>query len=463
MATTKLWKIKGWIGKVLLYAEDPEKTETPIVLEDFSESTDTKALEDVIHYAMRLENTKDSIPQDRLVTGINCLPETARDEMQAVKIRFGKNDGIMAFHGYQSFAEGEVTPQTAHEIGIQLASELWGDRFQVLVATHVDKPIHIHNHFVINSVSFIDGYRYNHCRTSYQAMRDTSDRLCLEYGLSVVEPKDWNSTRPYAQWLAEKQGQSSIDFIRQEIDEVIADSTTDKQFFYKLKQKGYMIKMGKDITVRPLWRDRGIKLERHFGSAYSYEGICQRLMDNLSISKSKPETSIPHFKLTGPLSRYRRYTGLSARFLIYTCRVRNYAQVKPLSDAQIEFIYKEDLYKLRQISQEAQLLCTHHIETSEQLFSFQEKSQRILERRMQARRHLRYQLRAKHRSPTEKETIREQIQHLNVDIERLRKEVELCEDIARRSEVIHKKLEITYQERQKRKEVKENEYRRRSR
>lgn len=82
---------------------------------------------------------------------------------------------------------------------------------------------------------------------------------------------------------------------------------------------------------------------------------------------------------------------------------------------------------------------------------------------MQARRHLRYQLRSKHRSPTEKETIREQIQHLNVGIDRLRKEVKLCEDIARRSEVIHKKLEITYQEQQKRKEVKQDEHRRRSR
>lgn len=462
MATTKLWKIKGWIGKVLLYAEDPEKTEAPIPMDLDPETIDTQALEDVINYAMRLENIGDSMPQERLVTGINCLPETARDEMQAVKIRFGKNDGIMAFHGYQSFYEGEVSAHTAHEIGIKLANQLWGSRFQVLVATHVDKPTHIHNHFVINSVSFVDGYRYNHCKASYQEMRDASDRLCIEYGLSVVEPKGWNSTKPYAQWLAEKKGQSSIDFIRQDIDEVIADSMTDKQFFYKLKQKGYAIKIGKDITVRPIWRDRGIKLERHFGKAYSYEGICQRLVDNIPSPKIKSEIPVPHFKLVRPLSIYRRYKGLSARFLIYSCRIRNYGKGKPLSDAMIEFMYKEDLRKMRQISQEAILLCTNHIETSEQLFCFQDDKERILERRLQARKHLRYRLRSKTRSKEEKDNIRLQIQTLNQEIDSLRKEVGLCKDIVQRSEVIRQKMEITKEE-MKRKEVKQNEHRRRSR
>lgn len=80
--------------------------------------------------------------------------------MMAVKKRYGKEDGIVVFHGYQSFAEGEVTPDMAHEIGVRLAEELWGERFQVLIATHLDKANHIHNHFVLNSFSFLDGRRY---------------------------------------------------------------------------------------------------------------------------------------------------------------------------------------------------------------------------------------------------------------------------------------------------------------
>ena len=88
-------------------------------------------------------------------------PATARSEMMAVKKRYGKDEGIMAFHGYQSFAPGECTPAMAHEIGVRLARELWGERFQVLVATHLDKAHHLHNHFVVNSVSYADGKRYH--------------------------------------------------------------------------------------------------------------------------------------------------------------------------------------------------------------------------------------------------------------------------------------------------------------
>ena len=91
------------------------------------------------------------------VSGINCTPATARNEMMAVKKRYGKEEGIVAFHGYQSFAPGECTPALAHEIGVRLAQELWGERFQVLVATHLIRPISLHNHFVVNSVSYLDG------------------------------------------------------------------------------------------------------------------------------------------------------------------------------------------------------------------------------------------------------------------------------------------------------------------
>ena len=106
----------------------------------------------------------------------------------AVKKRFGKDNGVMAYHGYQSFAPGEATPEAAHEIGVRLAERLWGDRYQVLVATHLDKESHLHNHFVVNSVSFLDGLRYYRSEKDYYAMRRESDRLCLEYGLSVLLP-----------------------------------------------------------------------------------------------------------------------------------------------------------------------------------------------------------------------------------------------------------------------------------
>lgn len=197
MATTSIWSIKGWLGKVVIYVENPEKTKNPEVakLPQISgmEESDTQSLSDVIAYAVSEEKTRREKKSGRdnqertaeiddeqenvmeqYVSGVNCTPTTARSEMMAVKKRYGKDEGIMAFHGYQSFAPGECTPAMAHEIGVKLAEELWGSRFQVLVATHLDKAHHLHNHFVVNSVSFADGKRYHRTNQDYRdcAVRD---------------------------------------------------------------------------------------------------------------------------------------------------------------------------------------------------------------------------------------------------------------------------------------------------
>ena len=154
MATTSIWRVKGWLGKVVIYAENPEKTANPKFYADQELAEhDGQQLSDVIRYAVNSEKTQktgneDGAPLHRFVSGINCSPATARDEMLAVKKRFGKEDGTVAYHGYQSFAPGEATPELAHEIGVKLATRLWGDRYQVIVATHLDKENHLHNHFV---------------------------------------------------------------------------------------------------------------------------------------------------------------------------------------------------------------------------------------------------------------------------------------------------------------------------
>lgn len=168
MATTAIWKVKGNLGRVVDYAANPDKTTfTP---------EDLQGLRDVMAYTTQGYKTE----EQRYVSGVNCIPEIARDQMMLVKRQFGKEGGIAAFHGYQSFAPGEVTPEQAHEIGVELARRLWGDRFQVVVATHLDRE-HIHNHFVLNSVSFVDGKKYNDCKATYALMRRTSDQLCREH------------------------------------------------------------------------------------------------------------------------------------------------------------------------------------------------------------------------------------------------------------------------------------------
>ena len=108
------------------------------------------------------------------------MPDTAIHEMKNIKKQFFKTTGIQCFHGVQSFVEGEVTLEQAHEIGIKLAEELWGDKFQVIISTHLNTD-NIHNHFVLNSVSFVDGKRFCNTKKDYAVMRNTSDKLCNEY------------------------------------------------------------------------------------------------------------------------------------------------------------------------------------------------------------------------------------------------------------------------------------------
>ena len=195
MAVTALWRIKGYLGNVLMYAQNPEKTTDAQPLK-VQKGLNTDALEDVIAYAERDGATAEK----QWVSGILCSPERARQEMMKVKKQWHKEDGTVAYHGYQSFAPGECTPEQAHNIGIELANELWGSKgYQVLVCTHLDKESHMHNHFVINTVSMDDGIKFHRTKEDYRQMRDVSDRLCREHGLSVIEkPQNrGNENRPY--------------------------------------------------------------------------------------------------------------------------------------------------------------------------------------------------------------------------------------------------------------------------
>ena len=129
MATTSIWRVNGWLGKVLIYIENPDKTETPAAYEKQGmDGKEAQGLSDVIEYAIQQKKTEKAAVDDedvpvmqRFVSGVNCSPTTARDEMIAVKKRFGKEEGTVAYHGYQSFAPGEATPEMAHEIGLKLA------------------------------------------------------------------------------------------------------------------------------------------------------------------------------------------------------------------------------------------------------------------------------------------------------------------------------------------------------
>ena len=147
MAVCEIWDVRGRLDHPIDYAENPEKTANPKYTE-----ADLQAMVDVMEYA----TNKDKTEQRYFVTGVNCDPTTARDEMMIAKAQWNDESEIVCYHGFQSFKHGEVTPEQAHEVGVKLAQKMWGDRFQVIVATHLNTDC-LHNHFVVNSVSFTDG------------------------------------------------------------------------------------------------------------------------------------------------------------------------------------------------------------------------------------------------------------------------------------------------------------------
>ena len=323
MATTSIWRVKGWLGKVVVYVENPDKTTNPksFTDKDMAEQ-DGQELSDVIRYAVNSRKTQKADNEDcavvhRFVSGINCSPSTARDEMLAVKKRFSKESGTVAYHGYQSFAPGEATPEMAHEIGIKLAARLWGDRYQVIVATHLDKENHLHNHFVLNTVSFVDGIKYHRTKKDYHDMQTVSDELCREYRLSVIENPQYGKAKQYGEWRAEQEQRPTWRWlIRADMDEAIRQSMTERQFFDNLRKKGYEVKIGKDISVRPPGKERFVRLIRNFGEDYSIEQIRRRILSQTRAEKkpSEPTRQVIRIRLFGSLKKTRKITGFRALY-----------------------------------------------------------------------------------------------------------------------------------------------------
>lgn len=399
MATTKIWSVKGRIDHLVNYVLDPRKTERQL-------------------YA----------------TGINCTPGSATAEMNATKRLYGKTGGIVAFHGYQSFDTGEVEPRIAHEIGTRLARKLWGDRFEVVVATHVDKG-HVHNHFAINSVSFADGKRF-HCDAKlYRAMRQRSDELCAEYDLSVIENPKHGKAKHYGEWIAEREGKPTWrSIVKQDVDEAVDKAATDKQFYQNLRSIGYEVKLGKDISVRPPGKERFLRLARNFGDEYTYEGIARRILARKPaqppIAKAK-STAQPRKMPPAPKG------SIAALYRHYLYLFGFYEQRDP--NKRMHFLLAEDLRSFDNIVREAALLDDRGIATDADLLTHMDGLDAEIKALCIERKAIRARMRKEQPPDAGREPI-PRIEQINAQLKRLRREVRHCANIAKRSDVLEAKI-----------------------
>lgn len=450
MAVTSLWRVRGYIGKVLLYAENPDKTANPETIPSAADAN-REALEDVIAYAGREAATN----QRQLVTGVNCTAGTARSEMIAVKKRFRKEDGTIAYHGYQSFREGEVTPEQAHRIGIQLAEELWGERYQVLVATHVDKESHIHSHFVINTVSFVDGRKFYRSNEDYTRMREVSDRLCREYGLSVVRRPEGRREN-YSAWSAEKNGKpTNRSLIRADIDRAIAASLTTAEFFQTLADMGYELKLtaesGKTLqrpSLRPQGAARFYRFDR-LGEEYTLDAIESRILERIRRQELFPEDEQRQYrKYRTEHPPHTKAKGIAALYYYY-CYELHILLRFPASVPRLSAAVRQDLRKLDRLDEQTRFLAENQIETYADLDKYREYADNEITALTAERTGFRNKLKRTLRTgdAIAVEEVKQQIAGVSGEIRKLQESLKICDSVRQRAEDLRAQLDALQNER----------------
>ena len=243
MAVTKIKAIRGTLSKAIAYILNPEKTDEKL-----------------------------------LVSSYRCASETAAREFEWTR-KIAEQKGmnpvrIIARHVIQSFEIGEVTPELAHEIGKQFADEILGGKYEYVLTTHIDKD-HVHNHLIFNAVDFVNYHAYKSYKRIYYDMREVSDRLCKENGLSVIPPSQ-NKGMGYKEYTEAKRGTSWKQKLKQTIDRLVITAKDYDDFLRLMQEAGYEIKTGKYISFRAKGQERFTR-SKTIGENYTEERIKERI------------------------------------------------------------------------------------------------------------------------------------------------------------------------------------------
>ena len=428
-----------WIGsvrhtrmnKTVDYAVNPVKTAYD------SKAAEAASMTANIAYALNAEKGTTRLFQ----TAVNLDSiETAWDEMKDAKERWGKTDGIQGFHVVQSFAPGEATPELAHKIGVEFVERCFPD-FQAVIGTHLDKH-HIHNHIVLNSVSYVDGHKYHSSQKSYyHELRKVSDELCRKYGLSVIRPgTNVPGARHYAEWQAEQNGRPTwCSAIKEDVDTAIASSVSFEQFVRQLRGMGYEVKTNvKHMAVRPPGKERFTRLRR-LGDNYTEEAIRRRIQQqDHSVHPEQPEPAtrghlpLSHkgrFKGNWHGTRKSKVGGLRGLYLWYAFKMGTIKKTGS-SSRKTYYLLREDIRKLEKRERMASLLVKNRIETMDQLHAHQEECRKLISVLCDERAVLRGKQTPE--AETRLAVIREQLKTL-------RREVRICDEIEEDSVLLEQK------------------------
>lgn len=430
MATTGIWKIEKRLDNVIRYITNSEKT---------NKIDDNSSYQDM-HKFNEYNNLDYNTEEECYISSLNCSSHRAYKDMLLTKKEYKKEDGILGFHAFQSFKEGEITPDKAHLIGLKLAEEMWGDRFEVIVSTHINTN-HIHNHFVINSVSFKDGKKYYDNRENYAKLRHLSDSLCQEYGLSVLEEKKCNSGINYANYYKEYIEKSNYHtIVKQDLDRAISMAYSYKDFENLMIKMGYEVinRYGK-LSIRREPYKKNIRIERSFGNDYSIDEIQKRIENTNAIRVPFIEVYNPNKKIrVYEKARKQKSKGLYGLYKYYCYILKVYPRHYPKKI--ISPALRVEINKMNEISQQTKLLVSNKIKTYEQLLFYKDNLNNEIEKMVERRNYLWIKIK-RISNENDKQIIRNEIDNITERLNFKRKEVKLCEQIEKRSEIVEKNID----------------------
>lgn len=388
-----------------------------------------KNLEAVINYAKNGDKTEKGI----LVSGINCLPDTAYFQMMLTKKTFHKEGGRLGYHIIQSFNGKEVSPEKCNSIGVEFAQSLFGDKYQVLVCTHIDKG-NVHNHIVLNSVSFVDGLKYHNSNVELSFIRETSDDLCRKYGLSVIESEKADKENAIARNRTNNYNRNSgkMELIKTDIDEAIKNAKKYQDFIDNLAYKGYYVKKSNNlISVSTPYFNRNIRLSRAFGEDYAFENIKNRIYyKNYQFKENKiyRVRIYEGVKINSELLKTSSFYRLYVHFLYilgklppkihYEERTTEYYKETDRFDKLCDELNMISDYKLTSI-EDCQNLISKYLEEISPLKAQREKYRKL------------YSIT---KNDADKTILEARINHLTEDIDRLNSKIQTCRRIIIKSE-----------------------------
>ena len=424
MAITKIWAVKDDLNRVLNYIKNENKTK-----EEMSDG-----LKEVLTYTTQGYKTNEK----EYITGINCDPKNALTQMMNTKLSYNKMDGRLAFHAVQSFKPGELTPDECHKLGIQLAKQMWGNRFEVVVSTHLDKK-HLHNHFVVNSVSWVDGKKYDNKKADIDHFREINDAICKEHGLNVID-KPSGKAMNYGEWNAEKNdGIYFRKIIRYDVDSVLSYARDPDQFVEGLEAMGYEVDLSK--THWTLKHPQAKRPMRFYKLSKDGRYDKEHILNQLNTSLLNPMSPVSDFIVSKeyiPDPNKPKAKGIKAMYIKYCFMLGIYR--KPGSkQTYISPEIRKDLIYLEKITEQNTFVGKHNIETMDDVLVFQNNMNELVDTWMNQRRSI-YNKIKRCRNSDLKQQLENDKDTLTTKIAHGKKELRICKDIIAKVPDIEEKI-----------------------